>query len=399
MPSAAAGLSPETVATHLEAVSFSSLGTGSTRLVRLQVSGHVASFSDVRWTEDETLELTLYNVEPAEDIRRDRPELPVRDYRLAADRGHVLVSFLVEGEVVGDVFRDADSEDLLVTLSPRETPAAAPSPAPLGSNAATTIIPASTPGPSVETSTVEEAVAEAASRWRFDRVVIDAGHGGKDPGARSGGTREKDIVLPIALKLGHYLEDLLGLEVIYTRQDDRFIELRERGRIANRRQGDLFISIHANAAGNRNAHGTETFFLGLNKENSAKSVIERENSVIQMESDQSHYAEFDQAALVRYQMAQAAFLRQSQDVATRIEHQFSDRVNRKSRGVKEGNLQVLWAAAMPAVLVEVGFITNAAEARFLRSSRGADFMASAIFRAVRDYKNAYDASLSLRASD
>lgn len=385
------------VEARLAAVSFSSLGGGNTRLVRLHVEGRVANFSDAKDAGDDTIEITLYNVETASDIRRDQPELPVTDYKLITERGHLHIAFRVDGEVVGDVFRDSESDDLLVSLARVDT-------TPLAQATATALASAR-PNPEfgVERvpieSVVEESVVEAAARWRFDRVVIDAGHGGKDPGARSSGTREKDVVLPIALKLGEYLESLLGLEVIYTRRDDRFIELRERGRIANRQQGDLFISIHANAARNRSAHGTETFFLGMNKEGSAKTVIERENSVIQMESDQTHYEAIDQAALVRYQLAQSAFLRQSEDVASRIEHQFSARVNRKSRGVKEGNLQVLWAAAMPAVLVEVGFITNASEARFLRSSQGVDYMASAIFRAVRDYKQAYEASLSLRAAD
>ncbi len=389
-----------TPAPRLEAVSFASLQNGHTRLVRLHLSGRVTAFSNPEEASGGTLEVTLYNVRPARDIQRDRPELPVTDYSLNTDRGHITVRFALDGRVLGDVFRDSESNDLLVTLSP--TGRDAPSRVTRLSREETPDIDSAQPRriapapPSLEASAE---VKEAAARWRLDRIVIDAGHGGKDSGAHLRGVKEKDLVLPIALKLGGYLEDLLGVEVIYTRRNDRFIELRERGRVANRNQGQLFISIHANAAPNRSAYGTETFFLGMNKEGSAKTVIERENSVIQLETDQAHYEAFDQAALVRYQLAQSAFLSQSEELAGRIEHQFSTRVERKSRGVKEGNLQVLWAAAMPAVLVEVGFLTNAQEAQFLRSTRGVDYMASAIFRAVRDFKASYEASLHLRASD
>lgn len=380
-------------APRLEAVSFASLGNGHTRLVRLHLTDRVTTFSNPEETSNGTLEVTLYNVRPARDIQRDRPELPVTDYSLNSARGHLTVRFALDGQVLGDVFRDRESNDLLVTLSPTEP--VAPDVPILAAPAS----PEAAPTPAAPNPETSDGVDEAAARWRLDRIVIDAGHGGKDTGALLRGVKEKDLVLPIALKLGGYLEDLLGVEVIYTRSDDRFIGLRERGRVANRNQGQLFISIHANAAANRSAHGTETFFLGMNKEASAKTVIERENSVIQLETDQAHYERFDQAALVRYQLAQSAFLQQSEELAGRIEHQFSSRVDRKSRGVKEGNLQVLWAAAMPAVLVEVGFLTNKQEARFLRSAQGVDYMASAIFRAVRDFKVAYEASLSLRASD
>lgn len=386
----------DTNAPRLEAVTFASAPEG-TRLVRLHFTGRVTAFSDPEPSGEGTLQVKLYNVRKADGFQGDEPLSPVSAYRTRSERGHILLELRIDGPVLGDVYRDGSSHDLFVALAPvqgavitesRSTGTAAPAP----------VLVAETPRDSSPANNL--AVAEAASRWRLDRIAIDAGHGGKDPGAIGAGrVREKDVVLPVALKLGKYLEELLGVEVVYTRSDDRFVELRERGRIANRVQADLFVSIHANNAANRAAHGTETYFLGMNKEGPAQAVIERENSVIQMETDQAHYDQFDQAALIRLQLAQSAFLRKSEELASRIEHQFEQRVQRVSRGVKEGNFQVLWAAAMPAVLVELGFISNADEARFLQSAEGVDYMASAIFRAIRDYKVAYEQSLLTAVDD
>ncbi len=383
---------PSLPAPRLQAVSFVQAANGYTQVVRLHLNGRVTAFSNPQTTDDGRLQVWLYNVKRASNFDAAEPQAPVRAYETRPSRGHVVVLLEVFDSVLGDVYRDADSNDLLIALSPVGADFDFESNS-LGSGL--TLDPGPTP------PRLGDSVSEAASRWRLSRVVIDAGHGGKDPGATAPGRiREKDIVLPIALKLGKYLEDLLGIEVIYTREDDTFIPLRQRGRIANSNAADLFISIHANSATNRSAHGTETYFLGMNKEKSAQRVIERENSVIQQyEQDQPQYEQVDQAAFVRRQLAQSAFLRQSEELATRIEHDFSDRVDRKSRGVKEGNLQVLWAAAMPAVLVEVGFISNPREARFLRSAEGITFMASSIYRAVRDYKASVEESLSLSSDD
>jgi N-acetylmuramoyl-L-alanine amidase len=393
-------LAPDRPAPRLERVSFSGSDNEYARLVRLHLNGRVIAFSDPMTTADGRTEVWLYNVKRSSDFVGEDSKDPVRDYRTAVSRGHLVVSLDISGSVLSDVYRDTRSNDLLIALSPTG-PDAMPSAVSVMPAAAGTQGAAHADGDIPGNTPLENSVSEAAARWRFDRVVIDAGHGGKDPGATAPGRiREKDLVLPIALKLGQYLEERLGVEVIYTRDDDTFISLRNRGRIANANDADLFISIHANSAANRRASGTETFYLGMNKESSAQRVIERENSVIQQfEQDQEAYEQFDQAALVRRQLAQSAFLRKSEELATRIEHDFSERIGRKSRGVKEGNLQVLWAAAMPAVLVEVGFLSNPAEARFLRSQDGIAYMASGIFRAVKDYKSDYEGSLSLSADD
>ncbi len=222
---------------------------------------------------------------------------------------------------------------------------------------------------------------------KFDVVVLDAGHGGHDPGTIGvGGLYEKDIVLSVTKKVGAYIEEYLpNVKVVYTREDDRFIELHERGAIANRAQGDLFVSIHANSARSRSAYGAEVYFLGLTRTESALEVMKRENSVVRFE-ESTQIASLSEEDVLIYELANAANIETSQEIAARMEEQFSERARRRSRGVKQAAFVVLYHASMPALLVELGFISNAQEAQFLRSDYGQSIMASAIFRAIRDTK-------------
>ena len=237
-----------------------------------------------------------------------------------------------------------------------------------------------------------EAEVPAASQWRLDTVVLDAGHGGHDYGARANGTSDKEVALGVVSRLGPMIERELGVRVVYTRDDDTFVELRERGRIANRAGGKLFISVHANAAGSPSASGTETFFLAASKSSNARSVMERENSVIELESRPELYEDFEDQGDILQAMAMSAYQEESQALARLIEGEFVAS-GRKSRGVKQGPFIVLWAASMPAVLVEAGFVSNPDEARFLKSDAGLDMTAEAIFRAVRAYKESYERGL------
>lgn len=227
-------------------------------------------------------------------------------------------------------------------------------------------------------------------------VVIDAGHGGKDPGALGSSSREKDIVLAIALKTGQYINDnLKNVKVVYTRSKDVFVELRERGQIANRAKADLFISIHANSTeSGRTVRGAETFILGLDKEAANLAVAMKENEVILLEDDYSvHYSGFDPKSpesYIIFSLMQNVYKKQSIEFAALLQDQFRERLGRIDRGVKQGPFQVLVGTAMPSVLVEVGFISNAEEEKFLKSAQGQDYLASAIFRAFRDYKNSID---------
>lgn len=221
-------------------------------------------------------------------------------------------------------------------------------------------------------------------------VCIDAGHGGKDGGCHGAVANEKDIALSIALKLGEYISaNFKDVKVVYTRTTDVFIELNERANIANKAKADLFICIHANAGG-ASAIGTETYVMGLHVSKANLKVAQRENSSILMEDDyQTKYENFDPnspESYIIFSMRQNAFLDQSLSLASKVQKQFTERVGRKNRGVKQAGFLVLYKTAMPSVLIETGFLTNKEEEEFLNSKIGQDYLASAIYRAFKEYK-------------
>lgn len=227
--------------------------------------------------------------------------------------------------------------------------------------------------------------------YRLKRVVIDPGHGGKDPGAIGKKSKEKDIVLDISLRLGGYINEYLpDVEVIYTRNTDEFIELHRRAEIANKANADLFISIHANANTNRRVRGTDTFVMGLHTSKENLEVARKENSVILIEDDyDEQYDGFDPnspESYIIFSLMQNTFLGQSLNFASYVQDQFRERVGRIDRGVRQAGFLVLWQTTMPSVLIEMGFISNEDEERYLMSEEGQTYIASAIFRAFRDYK-------------
>ncbi|TXC81556.1 N-acetylmuramoyl-L-alanine amidase [Luteibaculum oceani] len=225
-------------------------------------------------------------------------------------------------------------------------------------------------------------------------VVIDAGHGGKDPGNMGTGrykTREKDIALEVALKVGQYIKEAFpDIKVIFTRKDDSFVTLAGRAEIANKNKADLFISIHCNAANSKSAAGTETFVMGFKYEEYNRELTLKENSVIFMEDDYKEtYSDFDPNNPESEMFAglyQSAFQDQSITFANYVEQQFANRVGRRSRGVKQGVLYVLNRSTMPSVLIELGFLSNSKEEDFLNSELGQVYMASAIYRAFKEWK-------------
>ena len=226
-------------------------------------------------------------------------------------------------------------------------------------------------------------------------IVIDAGHGGRDPGSLGRNSKEKDIALTIALKTGKYIEDLIeGVKVIYTRKDDRFIELYKRAEIANKASADLFISIHCNGMPDRRIRGTETFAMGPHMDEGNLEVAMKENSVITLEDDYStRYQGYDPnsaESFIAFTLVQNIYSEQSLNFASYVQNQFKERVGLRDRGVKQAGFLVLWQTTMPSVLVETGFISNADEEKFLMSVKGQDYVASAIFRAFKDYKKAID---------
>ncbi len=222
-------------------------------------------------------------------------------------------------------------------------------------------------------------------------VVIDAGHGGKDPGALGSFAKEKDIVLGVALKLGKYItENFDDVQVIYTRDKDVFIPLYDRADIANKANADLFISIHANSNPKNYVYGSETFVMGEHKTQSNFEVAKTENNVITLEDDYStRYDGFDPNSTESYiifSLMQRTYLNQSLKFASSVQNEFREKARRADRGVLQAGFLVLWRTSMPSVLIETGFISHPDEEKYLASQQGQDYLASAIFRAFRDYK-------------
>ncbi len=253
-------------------------------------------------------------------------------------------------------------------------------------------------------------------------VVIDAGHGGKDPGCNGATHNEKEVTLAIALKLGKLIEEKLkDVKVIYTRTTDVFVELEERAQIANRNNADLFISIHCNAAAkyvtykdkkgktqyktwkdkkgkihrketvNPIPYGSETYVMGLKNEKGKMEVAKRENASMLLEDNyEKTYNGFDpnsDEAYIIMSLTTSAFVEQSAKFASYIQKEYKEKAGRIDKGVQRQSIWVLWRTAMPSILTEVGFLTNPIEEKFLGSDKGQTYLASSIFRALRNYKN------------
>ncbi|APY12592.1 N-acetylmuramoyl-L-alanine amidase [Seonamhaeicola sp. S2-3] len=221
-------------------------------------------------------------------------------------------------------------------------------------------------------------------------VVLDAGHGGKDPGNMGSGFKEKDIALKIVLETGRQLERNPNIKVVYTRKKDVFIDLDVRGAIANKANADLFVSVHCNAH-NSQAHGTETFVLGTHRNKTNFEVAKKENSVIFQESNyEQKYDGFNPnspESFLAISIAQEEYLDQSIKLARIIQDKFTNSLKRKNRGVKQAGFIVLHQTVMPSVLIEVGFLTYKREGVYLNSSKGQKEISTAITKAILDYKN------------
>ncbi|WP_244199291.1 N-acetylmuramoyl-L-alanine amidase family protein [Flavobacterium psychrolimnae] len=224
-------------------------------------------------------------------------------------------------------------------------------------------------------------------------VILDAGHGGKDPGNSYHGFVEKEIALKTTLKLEKLLEKEGGIQVIHTRKSDVFIELKDRPKKANSLDANLFISIHCNSVKNPVPFGTETFVMGLARSKGNLEIAKQENSVILLEKDYKQtYKGFDPKnpeTLIGLKILQEDYLDRSINLASKIENNFKNKVHRKSRGIKQTPLWVLDAAYMPSVLIELGFLSNNEEGVFLNSNVGQNKMAQAIATAIIAYKKEY----------
>ncbi len=226
---------------------------------------------------------------------------------------------------------------------------------------------------------------------RISIVVIDPGHGGKDWGASMGKAKEKDIVLDIAIKLGNIIKlNYPNVKIIYTRKKDIFVPLHQRANIANKNKADLFISIHVNAVERKSVRGTETFVLGQHRSKDNLDVAKKENAVILLEDDYTNtYEGFDPnlpESYIMFELVQDEYLEQSVMFASAIQKQFKEQANRIDRSVKQAGFLVLRRTTMPSVLIETGFLSHTSERNYLLSESGKTNLASAIFKAFKDYK-------------
>jgi N-acetylmuramoyl-L-alanine amidase len=265
--------------------------------------------------------------------------------------------------------------------------------------------------------------AKDEPKHKVKTVVIDAGHGGKDPGCSGHIHNEKTVALAVALKLGKYIEEhIKDVRVIYTRKTDVFVDLEDRAKIANDNNADLFISIHCNAAGkpvlikdkvtgkmrpktyknkkgkvvvvetsNPEPYGSETYVMGLKNEEGKMKVAQRENSVILLEDNyESKYQGFDpdsQESYIIMSNYTSAYVLQSAGLAMKIQEEYSKKASRVNKGVHRQSIWVLWRTGMPSVLTEIGYLTNPQEELFLGSDKGQTYMAACLFRAFRKYKD------------
>ena len=239
----------------------------------------------------------------------------------------------------------------------------------------------------VLTSSVD--LSQEKKKWKFDTIIIDPGHGGKDPGAVGyRGTKEKDIVLDVSKRLARKIERNSKTKVILTREEDIFLRLQDRTKFANANEGDLFISIHTNAAEDRRASGFETFLIGPNKNEAAVRVAARENAALELEGFSGK--KLTNEDLIKATIAQSAFAAKSEEFASLVQNEIKKRVQSKDRGVKQAGFYVLMGASMPNVLIELGFISNPNEEKKLNSSSYRDMLATSIYYAVLKYQKSFD---------
>ena len=223
-------------------------------------------------------------------------------------------------------------------------------------------------------------------------LVIDAGHGGKDPGAVNGKNQEKSINLNVALKMGKLIEDnCKDVKVIYTRKTDVFVELYKRADIANKAGADMFISVHTNSAKNKSANGAETYLLGVeeNRTSANLNAALEENKAILLENDyEAHYEGYDPnspESMIIFEFMQNEYQKESLKMATFTQNQMVSSAKRPDRGVHQAGYLVLWKSTMPSILIELGFISNDAECKYLVSQKGVDEMSQSLYNAFREY--------------
>jgi len=345
-------------------------------LIRLKSSRSIKDFSGF-YRDDGWFYLTVVgarvdmnafkNFSPKTPVRRVVPEQTPTAFQLSIQLNRDVHST--------DVFRDPKSDDIIVALHKKVDPTE------LTQNHWRT--------------TTDEALARERDRWKLDVIVIDPGHGGKDPGTIGvRGTREKDVALAISKKLGELIKkNMPQTKVVYTRETDEFVELDRRGQIANEAGGKLFISIHANSTPRKPApqRGFEIYLLRPGKTEDAIRIAERENSVIRFEEDhEERYAHLSDENFILVSMAHSAYIRYSEQFADILQNKMTRDTGVNNRGIRQAGFYVLVGASMPSVLFEVGYLSNPDEERFIASSQGQQQIAEAMFRAVERYSKDYE---------
>ncbi|MCL2040866.1 MAG: N-acetylmuramoyl-L-alanine amidase [Bacteroidales bacterium] len=239
---------------------------------------------------------------------------------------------------------------------------------------------------------------------KIKTVVLDAGHGGDDPGAVGSRCKEKDIALDVVLKTGALIKQHFpDVKVIYTRDRDVFVKLIDRAQIANNNQADLFISVHCNSAKSSDAVGAETFVMGLSKSAANLETAKKENASILLEANyMENYDGFNPNSdedYIAMTLFQSAYIDQSLQIAQKVQNQLTGNVGKRhDRGVKQAGFLVLYKASLPSILVELGFISNRTEESFLMSEDGKKSMANAIFLAFKEYKTEFESNNSSSSS-
>ena len=222
-------------------------------------------------------------------------------------------------------------------------------------------------------------------KWQFDTIIIDPGHGGKDPGSVGyKGTKEKDIVLDVSKRLARKIQKNLRVKTILTRDEDVFIRLQDRTKFANTNEGDLFISIHVNSNESKKPYGFETYLLRPGRNQEAINVALRENAVIELEGNK--FEKLTDEQLIQATIAQSGFVQYSEKFAALIQEEIDKRVQSRNRGVKQAGFYVLMGASMPNVLIELGYISNPNEEKKLNSSSYRDMLATSIYYAILKYQ-------------
>ncbi|MGE5315634.1 MAG: N-acetylmuramoyl-L-alanine amidase family protein [Acidobacteriota bacterium] len=248
-------------------------------------------------------------------------------------------------------------------------------------------------------SAAEKNAARQKNKWKLDVIVLDAGHGGHDPGTIGTiGTHEADVTLGIALKLGKMIEkNMPDVKVVYTRKTDTFVELYRRGQIANEAGGKLFISIHCNSTPKKAtaANGFEIYLLRPGKTENAIEIAERENAVVRLEKDyENRYQKLTEENFIILTMAQSAFVKQSERFAELLESEMAKKMVYQSRGVKQAGFYVLVGASMPNILVETGYLSNRKDETLLRGMAGQYLAAESIFDGLKKFKAEYEGTFS-----